>query len=127
MITKLNAFNIISFPRIQNVATNFLVVATARLVPTNNKFSIELIFKPSIPDNVTNLRVFDDDQQIKYFFKNDDTFKDSIIDYEEHQSNLQKENFMPKGVRTVEGMFDLNKKFRRPSNIKKVVHLCSMN
>ena len=27
----------------------------------NKKYSIELIFRPSVPDNVTNMRVFDDD------------------------------------------------------------------
>ena len=39
-----NAFNINSIPRLQNVAADFLVVYAARLVPTNNKCSIELIF-----------------------------------------------------------------------------------
>ena len=63
--------------------------------------------------NVTNLRVFDDDQQIIDFLTNDENFKDSVIENEEHQDNLQSGNFMPKGVRTLEGMFDLNKKFRK--------------
>ena len=64
MIISFNPFNISSIPRLQNVAADFLVVFVARIVPTNNKCSIELIFRPSIPDNVTNLRVFDDDQKI---------------------------------------------------------------
>ena len=72
-----------------------------------------------ILDNVTNLRVFDDDQQIIDFLTNNETFKDSVIDYEEHQANLQSGNFMPKGVKMMEGLFDLNNKFRRPSNVKK--------
>ena len=31
---------------------------------------------------------------------------------------MTKGNFMPKGVGTLEGMFDLNRKFRKPANIK---------
>ena len=64
------------------------------------------------------LRVFDDDQQIIDFLTNDETFKDSMIDDEEHQPNIQSGNFIPKGVRTLEGMFDLNRKFRKHSNAK---------
>ena len=118
LITNFNAFNINSIPRFQNAAANFLVVSIARLVPTNNKCSIELIFRPSILNNVTNLRVFDDDQHIIDFLKNDETFKDSVIDDEDHQANIQSGNFMPKGVTTLEGLFDLNNKFRRPTNAK---------
>ena len=54
---------------------------------------------------------------------NDEAFKDSIIDDEEHQENIQngevtKGNFMPKGVRTLEGKFVLNNKFRKLANVK---------
>ena len=62
--------------------------------------------------------VFDDDQQIIDFLTIDETFKDSVIDDEEHQANLQSGNFMPKGVMTLEGMFDLNNKLRKPANVK---------
>ena len=61
------------------------------------------------------MRVFDDDEHIIDFLTNDEAFKDSVIDDEEHQENLQKGevtkgNFMPKGVRTLEGMFYLHNK-----------------
>ena len=59
-------------------------------MPTNNKCSIELVFRPSVLDNVKNLRVFDGDEQIIDFLTNDETFKDSMIDDEEHQENIQK-------------------------------------
>ena len=49
---------------------------------------------------------------------NGDTFKGSIIDDEEHQAELKFRNFIPKGVRTLEQMFHLEKKFRRPANFK---------
>ena len=111
-----NAFNINAVPRLQNITTDLLTTSASRLVPTNNKCSIELIFRPSVPDNVTNMRVFDDDEQIINFFKNEESFKESIIDEEEHLSGLQNEdvvkvNFMPKAVRTLEEMFDLQSKF----------------
>ena len=53
----------------------------------------------------------------------EETFKESIIDEEEHQPYLQnrdmvKGNFMPKGVITLEGMFDLQNKFRKLANVK---------
>ena len=47
-----------------------------------------------------------------------------MIDDEEHQANLQRGNFICKGVRTLEGMFDLNNKFRKPGNVK--THSSSM-
>ena len=70
-----------------------------------------------------NLRVFDDDEQIIDFLTNDDFFKEFVIDDEEHQVVLQngeltKGTFMPKGVRTLEGMIDLCNKFRKPANVK---------
>ena len=67
---------------------------------------------------ITNLRVFDDDQQIMECLTNDEAFKGAIIDDEEHQDELKFDNFIPKGVRTLEWMFDLNEKFRRPANVK---------
>ena len=65
-----------------------------------------------------NLRVFDDDPQIIEFLTNDENFKGAVIDEEEHQANLQSGNFIPKEVRTLEGKFDLNNRFRRPTNVK---------
>ena len=62
--------------------------------------------------------MFDDDPQILDFLTNDENFKESVIDDEEHQANIQNGNFIPKGFRTLEGMFDLNNKFRRPTNVK---------
>ena len=75
-----NAFNINAVPRLQNDAINLLATSASRLVPTNNKCSIELIFRPSVTDNVTNLWVFNDDEQIINFFTNEESFKELIID-----------------------------------------------
>ena len=112
------AFNIISIPRLKNAVADLLATSAARLVPSNNRCSIELLLRPSVPDMITNLRVFDDDQQILECLTNDETSKGAIIDDEEHQAELKFDNFIPKGVRTLERMFDLNNKFKRPANVK---------
>ena len=62
--------------------------------------------------------MFDDDQQIIECLTNDEVFKGAIIDDEEHQAALKYDNFIPKGVRTLETMFYLNEKFRSPANVK---------
>ena len=113
-----HALNISSIPRAKNATTDLLATSTTRLVPTSNTCSIEFIFRPSVPDNITNMRVFDDDQQILECLTNNDTFKGAIIDDEEHQAKLQYGNFIPKGVGTLEQMFDLDNKFRKPANVK---------
>ena len=59
---------------------------------------------------ITNLRVFDDDTQILECLMNDETFKGAIINDEEHQAELKFDKFIPKGVNTLEWMFDLNSK-----------------
>ena len=89
-------FNIISIPRLNNAADDLLATSATRLVPSNNRYSIELLFKPFDPDMITNLRVFDDDQQILECLNNDETFKGAIIDDEEHQAELKFDNFIPK-------------------------------
>ena len=77
-----NTFNINAVPRLQNAAADLLATSASRLVTTNNNCSIELIFRPSVPENVTNMRVFDDNEQLIEFFTNEESFKESIIDEE---------------------------------------------
>jgi hypothetical protein len=49
---------------------------------------MELLYRPSIPDNVTNWRVFDDDQHIINFLHLEGNFKDSIIDEGQHDQEM---------------------------------------
>ena len=84
LLINFNALNISSIPREKNAATDLLATSAARLVFTNNRCSIEFLFRPSIPDNITILMVFDDDQRILECLMNDETFKGAIIDDEEH-------------------------------------------
>ena len=84
LLKNFEAFNIVSIPRLKNAAADLLATSAARLVPSNNRCSVELLFRPSVPDMITNLRVFDDDQQIIECLTNDEVFKGAIIDDEEH-------------------------------------------
>ena len=45
-----------------NVAADTLANAVARFTPLRDDFSIEFLYRPSVADNITNLRIFDDDQ-----------------------------------------------------------------
>ena len=114
-----------------NVASK--VLSTEGLSP--NVFSIELLFKPSIPDNITNWRVFDDDQQIINFLNMEDTFQGAVIDEGTHDENVH--NFMvisdprypesisnmvnsiPKSIVRIEKFYDLHDKFKKSINLKK--------
>lgn len=68
-----------------NETVDALENATARMTLLRDKFSIEILYNPSIPDNIINLRVFDDDQQMLHFMANANIFKDVMIDEDEHE------------------------------------------
>ena len=65
------AFDISSMPWLQNASANLLANVASKLIPSEeyspDRFLIELIFRPSIPDNITNWRVFNDDPNIVSF------------------------------------------------------------
>ena len=124
LLINFHAFNIVSIPRLKNAPADLLATSAAILVPSNNRCSIELLFRPSVLDNITNIRVFYNDQQILKCLMNVDTFKGAIIDDEEHQVELKFGNFIPRGVRTLEQMFDLDNKFKKPENVK--IHSSSL-
>lgn len=54
-----------------------------------NQFSVELIFRPSIPENITNWRVFNDYEDILSFLTSEKSYYDQIIDKHEHYNQLK--------------------------------------
>jgi ribonuclease HI len=66
LMNKFSAFNINSIPRLNNVEADLLANVASKILPaeglSSDAFSIELLFRPSVLDNITNWRVFDDDQ-----------------------------------------------------------------
>ena len=107
-----------------NATPDTLDNAAARFTPLRDGFSIEMIYKPSVPDNITNLRVFDDNQQVLEFMINTEVFKDTVIEEDEHDQILKgtqgkhKENPMTKWIVSLEKLFDLQNRFRGPPNTK---------
>ena len=123
--------NIKSIPRTLNHEADMLANAASNLCPSDDfshkKFSVELIYRSSVPDNITNWRVFEDDEQIINFLHSEDTFKGSVIDDEQHEALLQASaseekpehsNIIPKNIVRLEKLFDLQEKFKRPTNTK---------
>ena len=78
------AFNISSIPRLQNASADLLANVASKLIPSEDfspdRFSIELIFRPSIPDNITNWRIFNDDSDIVSFLTSEGSYTNQIID-----------------------------------------------
>jgi hypothetical protein len=88
---------------------------------------VELLYKPSVPNNISNWKVFEGDEQIINFLTNQENFKDLAIDDEvfqeklvetdpheqrgetDHSSNKPKFHTIPKGVANLENLFDLRK------------------
>ena len=65
-MNKFEAFNIKSIPRTLNFEADMLANAASNLCPSDDfshdKFSIELIYRLSILDKITNWGVFEDDE-----------------------------------------------------------------
>ncbi len=66
LISNFQEVIIDSIPRVKNQDADLLANVAYKLIPVEgfmkDAFSVELIFKPSVPDNITNWSVFDDDQ-----------------------------------------------------------------
>ena len=71
-------FNIKYVPRSHNFDAYILANTPSRLITPEglspNTFSIDLMYRPSIHDNVTSWKVFYDDLQILDFLTNQDKF-----------------------------------------------------
>ena len=87
------AFNISSIPRLQNASADLLANVASKLIPSKDfspdRFSIELIFRPSIPDNITNWRIFNDNPDIVSFLTSEGSYTNQIIDEDQHDQQLQ--------------------------------------
>ena len=82
------AFNISSIPRIQSASVDLLANVMPKLILyqefSPNRFSIELIFRPSLLDNITNWRVSNHDFDIRYFLTSERSYDNQILDEHEH-------------------------------------------
>lgn len=132
LLKSFDKFTIVSIPCNQNSEADVLANVTSKLIHSNDllttSFSIQLLFRPSIPDDITNFRVFNDDEQVINFLTPQYTFKESTIDDHEHDEQINnqnmkdsqqekvKENFLPNSVVRLEKLFDFQDRFRKPTN-----------
>lgn len=119
------AFNISPLPRLQNASADLLANIASKLIPPKDysldRFSIELVFIPSIPKNVTYWRVFNDDYDIVNFLTSEGSYDEKIIDENEHDILLKQkanENPIPKSLIKLEDLYDLKDKFKKVTNAK---------
>ena len=77
------AFNITYIPRDHNQTADSLALAATHFrIPktTQLRYPIEIRYRPSVPDNVKQWRVFEDDIEIKRFLDITHEFSNSMID-----------------------------------------------
>jgi hypothetical protein len=81
------AFNITTIPREKNILANSLATAASGLSPLEHyeasRFTVELLYKPLLLNNISNWKVFEGDEQIINFLTNQDNFKELAIYDEE--------------------------------------------
>jgi hypothetical protein len=92
LIKSFDPFNISHVPRSLSSPVDVFTHVASMITPSENllpnTLSMKLLYIPSIPDNVTSLRVFDDDKKIIIFLHLEDTFKDLIIEKYQHDIEL---------------------------------------
>jgi hypothetical protein len=135
LIERFEAFNINAISRAKNIFADSLATNASRLSPLEDyeasRFTVELIYRPSVPNKISNSKVFEGDNQIINFLTNQDNFKYLAIDDEEFQekttgTNPQrgqdvgklKAHTIPKGTTNLESLFDLKDRFKGPKNAK---------
>ena len=126
MSISFQALYIKSIPRSKNFDVVMLANTASRIIPLEglspDTFSIEIMYMPSIPDNVTSWKIFDDDVQNLDFLIAQDTFKYFSIDEVEHEKSLSDNTFpsnlIPKSVHNMERIYDLQDKFKGNPNCK---------
>lgn len=75
------------FLRLRNATSNALENEISRMSPLKNGFSIEIVYKPFVLENVTNLCVFNHDQQILDFMASDKVFRYVSIEEDDHNQD----------------------------------------
>lgn len=125
LTSHFSAFNISSIPRLQNASVDLLANVASRHIPLEDFsleiFSIELTFRSSIPNNITNWRVFNNDADIVNFLTSEGSYEEQII--EEHERDIEIKNNLdispiPKSVVNVEDLYDLKDRFKKITNSK---------
>jgi hypothetical protein len=135
LMEHFEAFNIKMIPKTNNILVDSLATAASRLSPLEDYeaswFIVELFYKPLVPNNISNWKVFEGDEQIMKFLTNQDNFKYLAIDDEVFQeqsieTNLRTDqpidklmyHMITKGIANLENLFDLRERFKGSKNAK---------
>ncbi len=131
-----DSYSIKAISRNQNAQADALAISASNFkVPSmpQLKYEVEMLYRPSIPDNICHWQVFEDDEQIKKFLKAVEEFASTHIDPDNqnlespdtpdvedildetllnhmvgHKVLQLKNNFIPKGLVPLEQIFDKN-------------------
>jgi ribonuclease HI len=117
------SFKIVSLeaiPREDNHMEDALAVSSSTLQPYEGPLrdlcKMEVLFRPSIPDNLEHWQVFEDGDQIIRFMENNKEFTDSQINFLADSMNLEvinlQNNTLPKGCVPLESLFDRHDVFK---------------
>jgi ribonuclease HI len=114
MINDLDALNLIAIPREQNSKADELAVAASTLqLPDSlidENISVEVIFRPSVPDNMNHWQVFDDDKHVIKFLTHMHQFSDfginTIKEGCNYTGNVDNIKTPPRRVVSLERDFD---------------------
>jgi len=102
-----DALDLKAIPREQNSLADELAVAATTFQLSDelikDKIKMDVIFRPSVPDNSEHWQVFNDEKQVIRFLNSLDEFEDFWIDFEEDEHII---NPSPRNVVALEHHFD---------------------
>jgi ribonuclease HI len=127
-IEMFDAMDRISVPRDQNSLANSLAAAASTLQPSEDLMKgegkLEIIFRPSVPNNVDHWQVFRDDKQILRFIHNVQEFSDFNVSYKEEGKDYVEEdnplkNPVPREITALEKIFDRHDMHKKKKEVVK--------
>jgi ribonuclease HI len=124
-----------AIPREENHVADALAVSASTLQPCegplHDQCKMEVLFRPSIPDNLEHWQVFEDDDQIIRFMENSKEFTDTQINFLAESMDLEvinlQNNTLPKGCIPLEDLFDRHDVFKGRRNNKQVEDALEFN
>lgn len=128
-IEHFDAFSLFAIPREQNSKADCLAVSTSLLIPhpefNRDFYTVEMIHRPSVPDNDRHWKVFDDDGKIIAFLEGRPPFSDLKFEGSRNHNGTPRDdpeviqlegNVIPRGLVTLEILFD--KEDRRKEKVE---------
>jgi hypothetical protein len=122
VIEFFDAMDLIAIPRDQNNLVDSLAVATSTLQPSEDLMKgegkLEIIFRPSVPDNIDHWQVFKDDEQVLRFIYNVKEFSGFNVSYKEEGKEYVEEdnpikNPVPRGITALENIFERHDMYKK--------------